>query len=759
MRKISFIFFFIVLAFHFQLQAHFVSSVKIEGNKRIDKTTILANLGLDAGKNYENAAIDEALKKLYETGFFQDVKFRFEGNTLIIQVQENPVVNRIGIDGNKKIDDDVIFPRLDLKPRQVYTLAKLKHDTQTIQDLYRLRGFFAATVTPKIVKKDQNRVDIVFEVQEGSATVVRRIVFLGNKAFSESKLESVIQTKETRWYRFFTSDDNYDPDRLNYDKELLRKFYLEKGYIDFKVKSAVAELTPDRKEFFITFTIDEGTRYRIGNVTIRSAIKNVSEKDLQTALLFKKGDWYSSKTINDSIIKVSDVLGNKGYAFVDVQTDMDRKEGNVVDLSFDIAEGPSVYIDKIIIKGNHRTNDDVIRREILVFEGDPYNAAKIRETERRIKNLGFFKKVEVHKEASDQTDKVNLIIEVEEEPSTGELSFMFGYNTESGIMGGISASERNLFGQGKGIGIGFTANKRQQEINLDYTHPNFTNRPLTAGASLNLAQERGLGMIGSSTRKGYKATHVGADFYLDYELTKDLYQRVTYGISQERKTRIDSTEVSEFIRNEKRHVVRSFVEQRLLWDRTDNRQDPTEGYDASLRNRVYGIGGNVRHIDNVITTNYYYPIYEQVIFHANLRGGKIIKMGKYVPISDRYVLGGYNFRGFEFEGVTVRDKARPDYSLRGLNFYGGTLEVKLPMPVVPPELGMKFKTFIDFGAVWGSGFDKEKVYETSKMRVSAGFGVSVKTPMGNVGLDFGWPIRRGKFDERRTFLLQFGTQT
>lgn len=740
-----------------QLCARTLSDIRIEGNKRIDRATILANASVEKGEDYEAKDIDEALKRLFETGFFEDVRFRFEGNVLVITVVENPVVNRIGIEGNNKIDDDIITPRLELKSRQVYTLAKLKHDTQAIQDLYRLKGYFAASVTPKIVKKEQNRVDVVFEVNEGAATVVRRIHFLGNKAFSESKLESVIQTKETRWYRFFSSDDNYDQDRLAYDRELLRKFYLEKGYIDFKVKSAVAELTPDRKEFFITFSLDEGVRYKVGDITVRSAMKNVTEADLLKQILVRKGHWYSSKTVNDSQMKISDFLGNKGYAFVDVQMDTNKRDGNIVDLVFEVAEGPSVYIDQIIIKGHNRTNDDVIRREMLVFEGDPYNAAKIRETERRVKNLGFFKKVEIHREPSNQPDKVNLVVEVEEEASTGELSFMFGYNTEAGVLGGVSASERNLFGQGKGVGIGFTASKRSQEVSLDYSHPNFTNRPITAGVSLELAQERGIGTSGSSTR-GYRAQRMGADFYLDYELTKDLYQRVTYGISQERRSKLNDKTVSEFLRNEKRNILRSFAEQRLLWDRTDNRQDPTEGYDISLRNRLYGLGGDVRHLDNVLATNFYYPLMEQVIFHTNVRGGRIMKMGKYIPINDRYVLGGYSLRGFEFEGVTVRDKAKSDYSLRGFNFYAGSMEIKMPMPAMPPELGMKFKTFVDFGAVWGSGFPKARVDESKKTRVSAGFGVSIKTPMGNVGVDFAWPLRRARFDERRSFLLQFGNQ-
>ncbi|USO01542.1 MAG: outer membrane protein assembly factor BamA [Alphaproteobacteria bacterium] len=732
-----------------------VDAIVIEGNKRIDKATIESYLKIEVGKDHTNDALNDGLKRLYQTNFFADAKLDVKNNKLHIVVVENPLVNRVAIEGNNQIEDKVITPRLDLKPRQVYTLARVKHDAQIIQDLYRLKGYFAAVVTPKVVRKEQNRVDVVFEVKEGKATAIRKIAFNGNRAFGTSKLESVIQTKETRWYRFFTSEDNYDPERLGYDRELLRKFYLEHGYIDFKVTSAIAELTPDHKDFFITFTLDEGGRYAIGDLLARCVIKGVTPEELLKVATFKKGDWYSARRVNDTVIKISNYLGNKGFAFVDVNPEIKKKDGRVVDITFEVSEGPSVYIDQIIIKGNHRTNGDVIRREMLVFEGDPYNAAKIRESERRIKNLGYFKKIEIQREASDQQDKVNLIVDVDEKPSTGEFTFMFGYNTQQGVIGGISAAERNLFGEGKFLGVGLQGGKRSQDITLDYSHPNFTNRPIVAGIRLNMGLEKSVGTVGTH-HKGYRNQSLGSEIYMSYELMTDLYQTVTYGISQDKRRNNNQSEVSSFIRAEPSHIVRSYVDQELLWDKTDDRNEPTEGYSISFSNRFYGLGGDANHLRNQCGASFYHPIYEQVILHLNARGGIIAKMGKRVLSADRFTLGGYNFRGFEFDGITVRDKLRPDYSLGGYKYYAGSAEVTMPVPGVPDDLGMKFKTFMDAGTVWDGGYNKTLVHDSSALRLTAGFGLGVRTPMGNIEVTFAWPVRRKSGDESRSFLLKFG---
>ncbi len=738
------------------VSAQTITAIEVKGNKRIDKATVISYLKLKTGSDYSRDDLDEGLKRLYATNFFATVAIDQKDGALTLVVTENPLVNRIAIEGNDQIEDKIITPRLDLKPRQVYTLSRVKHDAQIIQDLYRLKGYFAAKVTPKVVRKDQNRVDVVFEVKEGKATAVRKISFIGNKAFGTSKLESIIQTKETRWYRFFTADDNYDPERLGYDRELLRKFYLERGYIDFKVKSAIAELTADHKDFFITFTLDEGVRYKVGKISVRSAIKGVSSKDMLAVKTFAEGDWYNVRRVNDTILKISNLLGNKGFAFVDVNTDVQKKGKDIVDIVFEVAEGPSVYIDQIIIKGNNRTNSDVIRREMLIFEGDAYNAAKIRESERRIKNLGHYKKIEIQREASDQSDKVNLIVHVDEKPSTGEFTFMFGYNTQQGVIGGVSAAERNLFGEGKFIGVGLQGGKRHQDAHIEYAHPNFLNRPIIGGVRLNGSLDRSVGTVGSNDR-GYRNRNLGAEFYASYELMADLYQTVTYGISQEKRTKVNNSSVSSFIRAEPSNIVRSYVSQDLLWDKTDDRNDPREGYNLSLSNTFYGVGGDARHIRNQMGANYYRPLFEQAVIHVGARAGTIAKLSHHVYSADRFTLGGYSFRGFEFDGVTVRDRQRPDYSLGGHHYYAATVEMTMPVPGVPDDMGMKFKTFIDAGAVWDGGYPKDKVYDSAGIRYAAGVALAVKTPMGNVEVTIASPIAKKRGDESRSFLLKFGS--
>ncbi|MBL0941875.1 MAG: outer membrane protein assembly factor BamA, partial [Alphaproteobacteria bacterium] len=459
-----------------------VEAVEIKGNERIETATILANIKIHVGDTVTQDKLDEAVRKIFETGYFSDVKISLRGNTVLVAVVENPIVNQLAFEGNKEIDDKLLKEQIKLRPRQVYTLTKLNSDTKIIYDLYRLKGYFGATVTPKIIRRDQNRVDVIFEINEREATKVQQIVFVGNKKFTSSKLESILQTKETRWYRFFSTDDNYDADRMAYDQELLRVFYLENGYADFRVKSAVAELTPDQKEFFITFTLDEGERYKFGKLEITSKIPKVEPAKLYNLLTIHEGDWYSSKEVEKTVSAMTEAIGNEGYAFVDVHPKIDRSvENHIISINFEVTEGPRVYIDRILISGNYRTDEEVIRRELLLFEGDAYNAYKIKQSERHLKNLGFFKKVAIKQEPSDAPDKVSLIIELEEEESTGEFSVSGGYSTSDGILGDIGVRERNFLGRGQDVHTNFTLSKRRRQFDVGFTEPYFLDRPLAAG--------------------------------------------------------------------------------------------------------------------------------------------------------------------------------------------------------------------------------------------------------------------------------------
>ncbi|HEY1386752.1 MAG TPA: outer membrane protein assembly factor BamA, partial [Dongiaceae bacterium] len=355
-----------------------IQEIRIEGNQRIEPETVRSYMQINPGDPFDAKKIDQALKNLFATGLFADVNFRREADALVVQVTENPIINKLAFEGNKRIDDDALQNEVQLRPRVVYTQARVQADVKRILDLYRRSGRFAATVEPKIIKLDQNRVNLVFEINEGDVTEVRRIDFVGNKVFSDSDLRDETVTQEAAFYRFFSTTDTYDPDRLTLDKEALRKFYLSEGYADFRVVSAVAELSPDQEAFFITFTVEEGERYKLGTVDIKTTLKDLDPESLRDAVTTSEGDWYNADKVDESVQAISDRVGSLGYAFVDVRPRIDRDaENKVLNLTYDIQEGPKVYVERIDISGNVRTQDKVIRREFRLAEGDAFSTSKL----------------------------------------------------------------------------------------------------------------------------------------------------------------------------------------------------------------------------------------------------------------------------------------------------------------------------------------------------------------------------------------------
>lgn len=726
-----------------------IKSIRVEGNKRIEKETILSRAQLESGRVYSNDDLNDALKKLFASGLFNDAHVRIDGQTLVVQVVENPIVNRVAIEGNDKISDEILRAELKLRPRQVYSLTVLRLDTQRIQDLYRLKGYFGAVVTPKIVKRDQNRVDVVFEVKEGSATVVRKIFFLGNKRFSNSKLETTIQTKETRWYRFFTTDDNYDPERLAYDRELLRKFYLEHGYVDFQIRSAVAELTSDQSEFYITFTLDEGMRYKVGAVTIESQVPKVDPKTLQKHLTLGQGDWYNSKNIETSIQKLTDALGTLGYAFVDIQPVIKKNAaGQVVDLTFVIKEGPKAYIGAIKIKGNDRTDDEVIRREMRLYETDAFSSNKLKESEKRVKDLGYFKKVSITKEPAGAPDKVDLMVDVEED-RTGELSFGAGWSTSDGPIGNLKFAEHNFRGKGQDLRAGVTYAQHRQEFDVGFTEPYFLDRDLIAGIDLyRITRNRYL-------ESSYDQEIHGTTLHLGYNLMDHLSQMLSYTLRGDKVGGIRS-DASRFVQEQKGTSIMSAVGQDLLYDRRDSRIDPTEGYSLGLGNEFAGVGGNIQYLKNRITGSYFYPVMDQVVFELTARYGVMFGLGKKTRIADRYILGGDSLRGFESGGVGPRDRVSKD-SLGGKQFYSGTAEVTFPIGL-PNEFGVKGAAFSEVGSVWQSGESGPTVFDSPVMRVSGGLGLRWRSPLGPLRIDVAKTFKKNALDETRPILFGFSTR-
>ena len=496
------------------------------GNQRIEEGTIRSYMLVQAGDPYDAERLDRSLKALFATGLFADVNMRRDGTSVVVTVAENPIVNRIALEGNKKVTDDQLRPELQLRPRAVFTPALAASDRQRILDIYGRRGRFAARVEPKIIPLDQNRVDVVFEVLEGETTLISRIAFVGNKAFSESRLKDVVGAREQAWYRFLSTSDTYDPDRMNFDRELLRRYYLRNGYADVEITGATAELAPDRSSFFVTYTINEGDRYAISDISVNATLKDVDGEALRAKLRLGPGDWYDGDAVERDTQQLSTEVQNRGYAFVEVKPrvrrDTDKKTIEVV---YDVGEGPRVYVQRIDIVGNARTKDNVVRREFRLAEGDAFNASLLRRTRQRITDLEFFNNVSVNAQPGSSPDRSIVTASVEER-ATGELTLGGGFSTDIGPLVTAGLRERNLVGTGIDASINSILASKQSQITFSMTDPYFLDRNLVAGFDVFHIQNNLQEVAQYSERR------TGVSLRLGYEFSEHLRQVWTYSLIQ-----------------------------------------------------------------------------------------------------------------------------------------------------------------------------------------------------------------------------------
>jgi outer membrane protein insertion porin family len=748
-----------------------IANIRIEGIQRIEPETIRSYLLVQPGDPWDPERIDRSLKALFNTGLFADVKLDREGNVLVVRVVENPILNRIAFEGNSKIADKDLNTEIQSRPRTVYTRTRVQNDVRRILELYRRRGRFAATVEPKIIQLPENRVDLVFEINEGPSTGVRSINFVGNRVFSDGTLRGAIETKESRWFRFLSTADTYDPDRLTYDRELLRKFYLTEGYADFRVASAVAELTPDRDGFVITFTIDEGERYKFGKVDVNIGLKDLPREAVLPLLTVQSGDWYDAQELEHSISVLTDALGNRGYAFVEVKPEVNRnREEHTVDVVFDVHEGPQVYVERIDISGNVRTLDKVIRREFLLVEGDAFNTNKMQRSKDRVKNLGFFKKVEVSNSPGSAPDRTVINTEIEEQ-STGELSVGLGFSTTDGPLADVSIRERNFLGRGQDVRIGTVISFRSQQVDLSFTEPYFLDKNIAAGIDIFEVKTSPTSNFFTGVSPVYQQFSYGGALRTGFQLSENLRQTWKYTARSDDITNIQS-DASLFIQLQAGTHLTSAIGQVLLYDRRDNRQEPTSGYYASIGNDFAGAGFGVQYIRNKLSAGYYYSVAPEWVLGLTAEAGDVFGWGgQKVLLQDRFFVGGDNLRGFAPAGIGPRDIVSGD-ALGGNKYYLGSLALSVPLGL-PKELGLSGRVFTDFGTLWSNdqknliltpaqlastGGIQPILADSAAIRASAGVGVSWKSPVGPIRLDLAIPIKKESFDKTQLFHVSFGTR-
>jgi outer membrane protein insertion porin family len=742
-----------------------IQSITVEGNQRIEEGTILSYLLVQPGDRFDPDRIDRSLKTLYATGLFQDVRLGRAGNTLVVRVVENPIVNRVAFENNHKLTDDQLRPEMQLRPRAVFTPALAEADRQHILDMYAKRGYYDATVEPRIIHLDQNRVDVVFQINDGAATLISKIVVNGNKAFSEDRLTEVINSRESRWWRFLSTSDQYDPERLNYDRELLRRFYLKSGYADIQVTDASAELSPDRKGFFLSFTVNEGHRYKVNKVTINSQLRNLSGNDLQSALQLAPGDWYDGDAVGRTADLIEQAVHDRGYAFVDVKPRVTRDtEKHTVDLIFDVGEGPRVYVERIDIVGNTRTEDKVIRREFTLAEGDPYSAEAIRRTKTRLTDLGYFQTVDIATNPGDASDKAILATSINEK-ATGELSFGGGYSTDAGALIDVGLTERNLVGTGINASINGVLAQRRSSINASVTDPYFLDRNLVAGTDVFLIETNFLGT------EPYDERRAGFALRLGYAFNEHLRQTWSYSLV-DRDVYDVETGASPFILNEAGTTLLSQISQVMTLDFRDSRTFPHTGYVVEAGTDLAGLGGDARFVRGNLNAAYYIPL-ERLLGNPDWgikiggsTGYMSLLSGGREEIIDRFFLGGDNLRGFQTGGVGPHDTTTDD-PLGGRFIWTQTSELRFPLPV-SPDLGLTGRAFVDVGALTEGSFRAGsctiapgvscQVTASSTPRVGAGLGISWRTSFGLINIDLAPIVYKQPGDQTQIFRFGFGTR-
>jgi outer membrane protein insertion porin family len=742
--------------------AQTAASIAVEGNRRVESETVRSYFRPGPGGRLGPQEIDEGLKALYATGLFTDVHINNSGNRLVVTVVENPVLNRVAFEGNKKAKDDQLRQEVQSKPRGTLSKPTVQADVQRIIEIYNRTGRFDVTVVPKIIELPNNRVDLVFEIKEGDKTGIKEIKFNGAKAYSYGRLKEVIKTSVSNWLSFLQTTDIYDPDRVEADRDLLRRFYLAHGYADVRIISAVGEYDPARKGFIVTFNIDEGNQYRVGTVDVVSNVKSIDPVTLRNTIKLSAGSVYNADLLEKSVEAMTIEAAKRGYAFAIVRPRGDRNpETRKINLVFVVDEGARAYIERINIRGNVRTRDYVIRREFDLSEGDAYNRALIDRAERRLKNLDYFKEVKITNEPGSAPDRVVVNVDLEEK-ATGEFSVAGGYSTSDGFLAEASVADRNLMGRGQYAKASVTYGQNTRGIELSFVEPYLLGYRMSGGVDLFYKQNQ------ATSTTSYGTTTMGGNLRLGFALTEELSVQPHYSLyRQEIKlasyyncfpAKSGSCQPASLpVRMELANgpVTVSMLGYTANYNTLDNNKNPTGGLVASLTQDVAGIGGDVNFIRTSAEVRNYFEVLPDVVGVFKVQGGNIAGWGdKNLRMLDHFQMGPNLVRGFASGGIGPRDltPGSTNDALGGTMYWGTSAEFQTPLYFLPKEIGIKFATFADAGSVWGYkgptswnvtgetlnvGLDSP-----SMIRASIGAGLIWDSPLGPLRFDLAYPLKK-----------------
>jgi len=755
--------------------AQTASSIAVQGNRRVEADTVRSYFRPGPGGRLGAVEIDEGLKALYATGLFADVRVSQAGGRVVVTVIENPVINRVAFEGNKKAKDDQLRVEVQSKARGTLSKPTVQADVQRIIEIYHRSGRFDVQVTPKIIELPNNRVDLVFEINEGDKTGVKQINFVGNKAFSRSRLKDVIKTTESNWLSFLQTTDIYDPDRVEADRDLLRRFYLKHGYADVRIVSAVGEYDPAKKGFIVTFTVDEGPQYKVGTIDVVSNVQAIDPAQLRSRLKLSSGNVYNADLVEKSVEAMTIEAAKRGFAFANVRPRGDRNvENRTINLAFVIEEGARAYIERINIRGNTRTRDYVIRREFDLGEGDAYNRALVDRAERRLKNLNFFKTVRITNEPGSAPDRVVVNVDVEEMP-TGEFSVSGGYSTADGFIGEVSVADRNLMGRGQLAKASVTYGERTRGFDLSFVEPYLLGYRMAGGIDLYARQNL------ASSYVSYDSQTIGTNLRLGFALTEEIAFQPRYSIYQQKITLPDQyncfpagpscTPASLPVRMELAQgpVTTSLVGYTLSYNTLDNVRSPTSGLYAELKQDFAGVGGDVNFIRSQVEARNYYEVFPDVVGVLKLQGGHVAGWGgKDLRMLDNFKMGPNLVRGFAPAGIGPRDlnPSTTQDALGGSLYWGASVEAQTPLYFLPREIGIKLAAFVDAGSLWDytgptswthNGITETvQVADSNAVRSSAGVGFLWDSPLGPLRFDLAYPLSKESYDRTQIFRFSGG---
>lgn len=719
-----------------------IRSIAVKGNQRLEPETIRAYANLAPGQTYSAETLDQALKDLYATQLFADVTIQGgETGDLVIVVRENPVINRIILEGNKRLKDDKILPEIKEAPRQIFTRPAARSDVDRILELYRRQGRFAARVEPKIVQLDQNRVDVVFEIHEGDLAKVRAINIIGNKAFAAGRLRKEMFTRQAGGaLGFLKSNDTYDPDRLAADQQKLRAFYLTQGYADFRVVQALAELTPDRRDFVITYVVDEGPRYKLGKIEAESALRDFPASTVKQSLKLRSGDWFNAKAVEDAVTDLNEKAGNLGYAFADINPAYNRDaEHRLMNVTIKVGDTPRVYVERIDITGNTTTRDKVIRREFRLNEGDAFNALKVKRSQDRLQSLGYFgDKFEIKQSEGSAPDRIVLGANVEEKP-TGQLSISGGYSSLEKFVVQLAVSQNNFMGKGQQLDASVNWSYYSKSVQLGFVDPYFMDKPILVGAQLFRQDYNSFNYVNNNRNSTYRQLSTGGGLRMGFPLSEYWGFGSRYTLTQD-KVSLDSSfftdpdgpgplpavcdpnKVGRYLCDEIGTRLTSLVGISTLYDDTDGIR-PTRGQRLTFSEDFAGLGGDVRYLRTRVDATKYKGIGAGWILSVHGEGGYIKALQSApgpgrdaIRLTDRFF--GPDLRGFDIRGIGPRvvrtaydlsgnlipasgnNNNRVVDALGGKAYYMGRIELEFPTSSTLRSVGLRPSAFIDIGSLF-----------------------------------------------------------